>query len=102
MFTCSCLAFLSVQYKASKEGTVVGVTISKVAMLTHCQALTQACNYCEGEWCCSVAITWRVLHQCSECHLCLSFSFLRGNFSKCAGLQKRYGLMAWSSDRKYF
>lgn len=41
---------LSVQYKANKEGTVVGVAVSKVAMLTHCQALTQACNYCEGEW----------------------------------------------------
>ena len=41
--------FLSVQYKASKDGTVVGVAVSKVAMLTHCQALTQACNYCEGE-----------------------------------------------------
>lgn len=37
------------QYKASKEGTVVGVAVSKVAMLTHCQALTQACNYCEGK-----------------------------------------------------
>lgn len=40
---------LSVQYKASKEGTVMGVAVSKVAMLTHCQALAQACNYCEGE-----------------------------------------------------
>lgn len=29
---------------------MVGVAVSKVAMLTHCQALTQACNYCEGEW----------------------------------------------------
>lgn len=27
----------------------MGVAVSKVAMLTHCQALTQACNYCEGE-----------------------------------------------------
>lgn len=43
------MCFLSVQYKANKEGTVVGVAVSKVAMLTHCQALTQACNYCEGE-----------------------------------------------------
>uniref|UniRef100_A0A667ZYE7 Disco-interacting protein 2 homolog Bb n=1 Tax=Myripristis murdjan TaxID=586833 RepID=A0A667ZYE7_9TELE len=33
----------------NKEGTVMGVAVSKVAMLTHCQALTQACNYCEGE-----------------------------------------------------
>ncbi|KAK3556801.1 hypothetical protein QTP70_020480 [Hemibagrus guttatus] len=36
-------------YKLSKEGTVVGVAVSKIAMLTHCQALSQACNYCEGE-----------------------------------------------------
>uniref|UniRef100_A0A8B9L9X2 Disco-interacting protein 2 homolog Bb n=1 Tax=Astyanax mexicanus TaxID=7994 RepID=A0A8B9L9X2_ASTMX len=40
-----------IEYKASKEGTVMGVAVSKVAMLTHCQALTQACNYCEGEFC---------------------------------------------------
>uniref|UniRef100_A0A6Q2ZCD2 DMAP1-binding domain-containing protein n=1 Tax=Esox lucius TaxID=8010 RepID=A0A6Q2ZCD2_ESOLU len=33
----------------NKEGTVMGVAVAKVAMLTHCQALTQACNYCEGE-----------------------------------------------------
>ncbi|KAG5274410.1 hypothetical protein AALO_G00135840 [Alosa alosa] len=38
-----------IEYRVSKEGTVMGVAISKVAMLTHCQALTQACNYCEGE-----------------------------------------------------
>uniref|UniRef100_A0A665WPT9 Disco-interacting protein 2 homolog B-A-like n=1 Tax=Echeneis naucrates TaxID=173247 RepID=A0A665WPT9_ECHNA len=38
-----------IEYKASKDSTVVGVAVSKVAMLTHCQALTQACNYCEGE-----------------------------------------------------
>lgn len=37
------------QYKASKEGTVMGVAVSKISMLTHCQALTQACNYCEGQ-----------------------------------------------------
>uniref|UniRef100_A0AAY5EV44 DMAP1-binding domain-containing protein n=1 Tax=Electrophorus electricus TaxID=8005 RepID=A0AAY5EV44_ELEEL len=38
-----------IEYKACKEGTVMGVAVSKVAMLTHCQSLTQACNYCEGE-----------------------------------------------------
>ncbi|KAI4824474.1 hypothetical protein KUCAC02_012983 [Chaenocephalus aceratus] len=27
----------------------MGVAVSKISMLTHCQALTQACNYCEGE-----------------------------------------------------
>uniref|UniRef100_A0A8C5FVR9 Disco-interacting protein 2 homolog Ba n=1 Tax=Gadus morhua TaxID=8049 RepID=A0A8C5FVR9_GADMO len=38
-----------IEYKATKEGTVMGVAVSKISMLTHCQALTQACNYCEGE-----------------------------------------------------
>ncbi|MBN3321278.1 DIP2B protein, partial [Atractosteus spatula] len=38
-----------IEYKASKEGSVMGVAVSRVAMLTHCQALTQACNYSEGE-----------------------------------------------------
>lgn len=41
--------FFCLQYKASKEGTVMGVAVSKISMLTHCQALTQACNYCEGQ-----------------------------------------------------
>ena len=27
----------------------MGVAVSKIAMLTHCQALGQACNYCEGQ-----------------------------------------------------
>lgn len=27
----------------------MGVAVSKIAMLTHCQALSQACNYCEGQ-----------------------------------------------------
>ena len=27
----------------------MGVAVSKISMLTHCQALTQACNYCEGK-----------------------------------------------------
>lgn len=26
----------------------MGVAVSKISMLNHCQALTQACNYCEG------------------------------------------------------
>lgn len=41
--------FFCLQYKASKEGTVMGVAVSKISMLTHCQALSQACNYCEGQ-----------------------------------------------------
>lgn len=47
MWAC-CVCFCP-QYKASKEGTVMGVAVSKISMLTHCQALTQACNYCEGQ-----------------------------------------------------
>uniref|UniRef100_A0A671YI56 Disco-interacting protein 2 homolog Ba n=1 Tax=Sparus aurata TaxID=8175 RepID=A0A671YI56_SPAAU len=30
-----------IEYKASKEGTVMGVAVSKISMLTHCQALSQ-------------------------------------------------------------
>uniref|UniRef100_A0A8C0JFF5 Disco interacting B n=1 Tax=Chelonoidis abingdonii TaxID=106734 RepID=A0A8C0JFF5_CHEAB len=38
-----------IEYKTSKEGSVMGVTVSRIAMLSHCQALSQACNYSEGE-----------------------------------------------------
>lgn len=65
------MLFLSVQYKANKEGTVVGVAVSKVAMLTHCQALTQACNYCEGEWLTSYHMTIYVIHSIRS-HVCSS------------------------------
>ncbi|OCT95820.1 disco-interacting protein 2 homolog B isoform X1 [Xenopus laevis] len=38
-----------IEYKTSKEGSVMGVTVSRIAMLSHCQALSQACNYTEAE-----------------------------------------------------
>ncbi|XP_036400587.1 disco-interacting protein 2 homolog A-like [Megalops cyprinoides] len=38
-----------IEYKTSKEGSTMGVTVSHSAMLTHCHALTQACGYAEGE-----------------------------------------------------
>ncbi|XP_034268329.1 disco-interacting protein 2 homolog B isoform X3 [Pantherophis guttatus] len=38
-----------IEYKTSKEGSVMGVTVSRIALLSHCQALSQACNYSEGE-----------------------------------------------------
>lgn len=41
--------FLSLQYKTSKEGSTMGITVSHAAMLAHCHALTQACGYTEGE-----------------------------------------------------
>ncbi|TWW80705.1 Disco-interacting protein 2 -like protein A [Takifugu flavidus] len=38
-----------IEYKTSKEGSTMGVTVSHSAMLTHCHTLTQACGYTEGE-----------------------------------------------------
>lgn len=29
----------------------MGVTVSRIALLSHCQALSQACNYSEGKSC---------------------------------------------------
>lgn len=52
----SLLMFGVFQYKTSKEGSVMGVTVSRIAMLSHCQALSQACNYSEGEQCYIVSI----------------------------------------------
>lgn len=40
---------VSFQYKTCKDGSVLGVTVTRIALLTHCQALTQACGYTEGE-----------------------------------------------------
>lgn len=37
-----------IQYKTSKEGSTMGITVSNSAMLAHCHALTQACGYTEG------------------------------------------------------
>ncbi|KAL8164944.1 UNVERIFIED_CONTAM: Disco-interacting protein 2 C, partial [Gekko kuhli] len=36
-------------YKTCKDGSVLGVTVTRIALLTHCQALTQACGYTEAE-----------------------------------------------------
>ncbi|XP_073502846.1 disco-interacting protein 2 homolog A isoform X2 [Phyllobates terribilis] len=38
-----------IEYKTSKEGSTMGVTVSQSAMLAHCHALTQACGYSEAE-----------------------------------------------------
>ncbi|XP_034878344.1 disco-interacting protein 2 homolog C [Mirounga leonina] len=37
-----------IEYKTCKDGSVLGVTVTRIALLTHCQALTQACGYTEG------------------------------------------------------
>ncbi|XP_076286798.1 disco-interacting protein 2 isoform X3 [Lasioglossum baleicum] len=38
-----------IEYTTDKDGSVMGVTVTRSAMLTHCGALTQACGYTEGE-----------------------------------------------------
>lgn len=37
------------QYKTCKDGSVMGITVSRMAMFTHCQTLTQTCGYTEGK-----------------------------------------------------
>ncbi|KAM3603990.1 uncharacterized protein V6R79_004979 [Siganus canaliculatus] len=38
-----------IEYKTCKNGSVLGVTVMRIAMLAHCQALTQSCSYIEAE-----------------------------------------------------
>ncbi|XP_033221645.1 disco-interacting protein 2 [Belonocnema kinseyi] len=38
-----------IEYTTDKDGSVMGVTVTRAAMLAHCRALTQACGYTEGE-----------------------------------------------------
>lgn len=48
----------------------MGVAVSKISMLTHCQALTQACNYCEGQN--------ELFTDCVS--FCLNYLFLKNPF----------------------
>ncbi|CAG0916938.1 unnamed protein product [Notodromas monacha] len=38
-----------VEYVTDKDGSVMGVTVTRNSMLQHCRTLTAACNYTEGE-----------------------------------------------------
>lgn len=38
-----------IEYTVDKEGSMKGVSVSKSTMMTHCKALTTACNYTEGD-----------------------------------------------------
>ncbi|XP_031776930.1 disco-interacting protein 2 isoform X9 [Nasonia vitripennis] len=38
-----------IEYTTDRDGSVMGVTVTRAAMLAHCRALTQACGYTEGE-----------------------------------------------------
>ncbi|XP_011797692.1 PREDICTED: disco-interacting protein 2 homolog C [Colobus angolensis palliatus] len=48
-----------IEYKTCKDGSVLGVTVTRTALLTHCQALTQACGYTEAYK------TARILARCT-------------------------------------
>lgn len=38
-----------IEYSTDRDGSVMGVTITRTAMVQHCRMLTMACNYTEGE-----------------------------------------------------
>ncbi|XP_069689730.1 disco-interacting protein 2 isoform X14 [Periplaneta americana] len=38
-----------IEYTTDRDGSVMGVTVTRAAMLAHCRTLTMACNYTEGE-----------------------------------------------------
>ncbi|GFG34604.1 hypothetical protein Cfor_01935, partial [Coptotermes formosanus] len=38
-----------IEYTTDRDGSVMGVTVTRAAMLSHCRTLTMACNYTEGE-----------------------------------------------------
>ena len=37
------------QYSSAKDGSALGVAVTRTALLTHCRSLTTACLYREGE-----------------------------------------------------
>lgn len=61
-----CRIFCDWQYKTCKDGSVLGVTVMRIALLTHCQALTQSCGYTEGEYTTHIHIHARLIVQ-SKC-----------------------------------
>ncbi|GAB0087700.1 Disco-interacting protein 2 [Sergentomyia squamirostris] len=42
-------ALAYIEYTTDKEGSVMGVTVNRQAMINHIRALTMACHYTEGE-----------------------------------------------------
>lgn len=38
-----------IEYTTDKDGSVMGVTVTRQNMINHCRALTMACHYTEGE-----------------------------------------------------
>lgn len=54
------------QYTQSKDGSTVGVTVTRKAMLCHAQTLTLASNYTEGKAWLSLDTEWTQFHICTE------------------------------------
>lgn len=38
-----------IEYSTDRDGSVMGVTVTRAAMLSHCRTVTMACGYTEGE-----------------------------------------------------
>ncbi|XP_060521009.1 disco-interacting protein 2 isoform X3 [Cylas formicarius] len=38
-----------IEYTTDRDGSVMGVTVTRAAMVQHCRMVTMACNYSEGE-----------------------------------------------------
>ncbi|CAG9855712.1 unnamed protein product [Phyllotreta striolata] len=38
-----------IEYSTDRDGSVMGVTVTRTAMVQHCRMLTMSCNYTEGE-----------------------------------------------------
>lgn len=93
---------LSVQYKTCKDGSVLGVTVMRIAMLTHCQALTQSCSYTEG----NTRFTLRLLQfdpQTETSRIYNDVLFLSScsrDHSECIRLQEGSGTVARHPDCK--
>lgn len=79
------------QYKTCKDGSVLGVTVTRIALLTHCQALTQSCGYTEGEFNTNTIYTLShrfVTYNKTVCFLCVSAEIIVNvlDFKKDVGL----------------
>lgn len=74
----------------------MGVAVSKISMLTHCQALTQACNYCEGQTPRASRPLYSPVHPVFVCPLLLMSlcPWLRGDSGQRVGLQEGHGFVA--------
>ena len=89
----------------AKDGSALGVTVTRGALLTHCRSLTTACHYKEGEYSgyilyvfanISVHVVWIVLCLCD-----IYINFFVGEVVVCTEDPKKsiglwHGIMAVS------